>query len=956
MDATILSFRHWLKHVRVEQDLTQEALAERVGCSLETIRAFEAGRRRPSRAMAERIVAVLDVPPEERSAILQAARVQPERAPVLEAEEEALPPLRLAPLPIPSTALVGRSAELAAICRQLTEASCRFLTILGPGGVGKTRLAMQVATRVRDHFADGVAFVALAPISAAEQVATTIAEAVGCILTATDSSAETLIGFLRDRRMLVVLDNLEHLPDAAPLLSLLLREVPGVQFLGTSRERLRLHEEWAFPLGGLALPVQETQAAVEQSAAVQLFVERARQIVEMFALSDTNRSAVARICHLVDGLPLGIELAAAWSHALTPAEIVAELQHGLDFLVLSNRDVDPRHRTIRAVLDHSWSLLNAAERHALARLSVFHGGCEREAATIITGVPLPTIVALLDKSLVQPRQGAATTRFTLHELVLRYAAERLAETPADQQATEERHSAYYAELLQRSLGTQSGEVYPKTWAVLARDIDNLRAAWIYAAKTGATTIVLNMAHGLMTLYDYHGWLLDGATLFGQAADALQAAGKDADSAYGFVLGIQGYLLFRSGQLTASVPLLNTGVAIAEAAGNSRVAAQLLMYSGTVELSHGHFSVAQQQYLQSAELAARANNQATYLWALFFQGMIALYTNDLTTAEQHFTTCLKAWRTQNYGRGIASSLNGLADIALERGDIAAAERAAREGLQITSLSHDAPALGRSLRQLGMIALERGELDEARYLLTESCESLWNVGDLGAYSRSRYFLVRLDIRSGNYEAAWQGCRALLHRVSSGDATRLTESAYCIALLLHTQDNDQEAFAVLTALESVPGQHTTLHLIAELRADLKRRLAPAQQAAAIAHASKRPPLPLLEELCDRSISSVTSATSAATIREASAIPPAKGLLVADSGETLSPREIEVLRLLMGGASNQAIAGTLHISLHTAKHHVANILQKLGATTRTQAAIRGRALGLEPDQRAIGGDGEGR
>ncbi len=281
MDAP-LSFSRWLKHLRTAHDWSQEALAEQTGCSAETIRAIEGARRRPSRAMAERLADVLEVAPEQRVAFLGAARSIDESgsgqlATPLAAHDA--PPVstahRMARLQVPPTVLIGRATEVAYVCRRLIDPACRLVTVLGPGGMGKTRLAVQAAEELGPHFANGVLFVALAPLNAPEHVATTIAAACGCPLTPTRSADDTLLDYLRSRELLLVLDNMEHLLPATSLVAAILREAPAVKLLVTSRERLRLHGEHSFELGSLALPRDDTRDAIERSEAVLLFVERA---------------------------------------------------------------------------------------------------------------------------------------------------------------------------------------------------------------------------------------------------------------------------------------------------------------------------------------------------------------------------------------------------------------------------------------------------------------------------------------------------------------------------------------------------------------------------------------------------------------------------------------------------------------------------------------------------------
>ena len=331
------------------------------------------------------------------------------------------------------------------------------------------------------------------------------------------------------------------------------------------------------------MPRDDTRDAIEHSDAVLLFVERTRRVVHDFVLTPANRSTVARICWRLGGIPLAIELAAAWSHALTPEEIAAEVARGLELLALSDRDGDLRHHSMRATLDHSWVLLVPGERRALVRLSVFRGGFDRAAAVEVTGTSLPLLGALLDTSLLQREQRAGITRYMLHELVRQYAAERFAEDAADQAETEARHTAYYASLLQRAISVHTGGSSPEAWTRVIGDIDNVRAAWDRAVSSGGAESLLGMTRGMLILYDHLGWARDGATLFEQAAQALRLWGPPAAAARGLILGTQGYFLQRSGRpASGDRGRLKEGLALMQAAGAAAEVVNLLLFLGSAE--------------------------------------------------------------------------------------------------------------------------------------------------------------------------------------------------------------------------------------------------------------------------------------------------------------------------------------------------------------------------------------
>ncbi|HEU5101453.1 MAG TPA: helix-turn-helix domain-containing protein, partial [Roseiflexaceae bacterium] len=638
------SFGPWLRARRTELHLTQAALAERVGCARDVLRQFEAEVKRPSAQLAERLADALDIPAAERASFIRAARGnRPTRGPRPEATADKLPSPTVGQLlaPKPQIDLIGRDSERNAL-KARVRGGQRLVTLVGPGGIGKTSLALQVAADLAADpaFAHEAAVVLLAPLVTANDLPAAIVEALGESLRGARSAEEQVIDLLRERALVLVLDNCEHLlgpgdgPVFARLVHQMLEAAPALHVLATSRERLRLRDERLIVLGGLALPVADSGPRVERADAVRLFVDRAQRVAPDFFISTDNQAAVAQICRRLEGLPLAIELAASWTRVLSSGEIAAELERSLDFLSAAEHDVPARHRSLRAALDHSWQLLDVHERAALAALSVFHGGFDRDAAAAVCAelnvtsaqqtnhnshfTILNLIAGLVDKSLVQRAELRGTARYSVHELVRQYAEERLGADPAKLSATAQRHAAYYSSLLQRSIAAQTGGASPEALANLTRNIDNVRAVWIRAAVAGDTTTVLAMARNMMILYDMPGRVLDGAALFERAAAMLRASGVSSGAALGVTLGYQGYYV----QLTrpsAGAPLLEQAIGLLEAAGDSAGRAQFLVHLGTVEVAGARLAAANQRNLLAEQLATASGDQFTRLWAIFFQG-------------------------------------------------------------------------------------------------------------------------------------------------------------------------------------------------------------------------------------------------------------------------------------------------------------------------------------------------
>ncbi len=490
--------------MRNQHDLTQEALAELAFCSVQTIRFFESGKRRPALETAERLATILQVPVAQRANFLRQARASVVTdPPVTPRPEEGSSGAEVRPthrLPLSTTSLIGREAEINVLQQLLLQDSSRLLTVLGVGGIGKTRLALATASALTTHFAAGAVFVALAPLQAAQQLPGAVADALGLVLQGVHDTQEQLLAHLATRHLLLVLDNFEHLLNddngsATRWVMELLARAPGLQLLITSRERLRLSGERIFELGGLSLPHDTVLPA--QSDAVRLFLERAQQVDRDFVLNAQNQPAITRICQLMDGIPLAIELAAAWVRILSCQEIANEIQRSIDFLVLADRDMAPRHRSMRAVFDHSWSLLTPEEQHVLARLSVFRGGCRREAAQAVAEATLPLLASLIDKSLVRRvQESIGPGRYELHELVRQYAEQRLGDDPAQQRAVQERHCDFYARFVQEQGRALAGSQQAIALTHIEQELDNIRRAWMLAINRGFVHILQKMIDGL----------------------------------------------------------------------------------------------------------------------------------------------------------------------------------------------------------------------------------------------------------------------------------------------------------------------------------------------------------------------------------------------------------------------------------------------------------------------------
>jgi predicted ATPase len=350
------------------------------------------------------------------------------------------------PLAHTPTPFIGRSQEIAEIGALLDDPSCRLLTLVGPGGIGKTRLAVEVASYKRDSFPDGRFFVPLASLIRADDILTAITEATPFRFQQDNRSPrEQFFAYLREKhaqRLLLVLDNFEHHLDGVDIVSEILAVTTSLKILATSREALNLQEEWVRQIPGLAYPDQEDGKQLEDYSAVQLFLDRARRIRGDLDLAE-DLSGVVEICRVVEGMPLAIELAVGWLKTLQPTDIAHEIQHNLDILATRSRNLPERHRTLRSVFSHSWRLMGECERDVFQKVSVFRDGFSREAAEVIAGASLQTLAGLIDKSLLRLN---AAGRYDVHELLRQYGAEQL-DAAGQTETVQRAYIDYYLGLL-----------------------------------------------------------------------------------------------------------------------------------------------------------------------------------------------------------------------------------------------------------------------------------------------------------------------------------------------------------------------------------------------------------------------------------------------------------------------------------------------------------------------------
>ncbi len=729
-----------LRRYRLLANLTQEGLASRAQLSVEAISALERGRRTAPRAETIALLATaLDLLPAERAALVGAANGLASSAEIPESPQVSaarpLDPGGSGMLPVPPTELVNRERDVPAVIGLLRRgdrmAGSRLVTLTGPGGVGKTRLALVVGAALREHYADGVVFVDLSPVGDPELVGSAIVHALGLPISGPQGVADRLLSHFRGRHQLLVLDNFEHVIPAATLVASLLATCPRLSVLATSRVALRIRAEQRYPVPPLDIPQEGTPATVEvllHFPAVRLFEARAQAVRPAFALDADNAPAVAAICRRLDGLPLAIELAAARISLLSPQALLARLERLLGALVGGAHDLPARQRTIRATIDWSYELLEPEEQLLFARIAVFAGGCTLEAVEAVcdaegSGAVLERVSSLVDKSLLRRLDSEAGTRLVVMDTLREYAWERL-QASEETGATQRRHSEYFLAELEASEGDVIGPLQRAWLERWEREHDNLRAALRWARDSGSREIGLRLGGMMWRLWLLHGHLNEGrAWLESMLASSEEVPAEVRARA---VRGMAA-LTVEQHDLEAAARWCESGLGLYRELGDEPGVGDMLNSLGTIARLQGDYARSRCFYEESLAVRERASDTYGLAVALNNLGATARLEGNLELARELHQRSLPLRREAGDTWGVAYTLHNLAAVALEEGDNATCSALIDEAIALRRSLGDRRGMADSLIIAGSVARARGESTVAAALFRESLATLASLGD-------------------------------------------------------------------------------------------------------------------------------------------------------------------------------------------------------------------------------------
>jgi predicted ATPase/DNA-binding SARP family transcriptional activator len=673
-------------------------------------------------------------------------------------------------LPAQVTAFIGRVKELVEIKDLLS--GTRLISITGPGGIGKTRLAIKAAEEMANAFTHGCFFVSLAPIREGDYVTQAISEALNFPLATHEDPKVQLFRYLKHRQLLLVMDNFEHLLDTAEILNEVLQAAHEVKILATSREKLNLQGETNLIIDGLEFPKLVDTEAMESFDAISLFIQSAGRARPDFSPTAPELKQISRICQTVGGMPLAIELAAAWLHVLSVSDVVVELEKGFDLLETDKRDAPERHRSIRTVFNQSWLLLDQAEKDVFTKLSIFRGGFTREAAEQVAGATLHHLAGLVNKSFLS--HDPSSGRFELHELLRQFAEEQLEHEGDARDPLMETFTAYYANFMQEMAIHLRGKKHKIVIDEILADIENVRAAWRFFLSQRNTPMLWKLITGLWHVYWIRWWNHAGMELFEEAVTALRDA-EDEESLKlrGLAMALQSYFMGWVGIPEAGYQLALESVDLLNQFNQTE--ALVFAYDSVALNAYflGRMSKEREAIDKMLEVVADLDDKWLHAFTLFGAGMITLIEGNYDEARRLAETNLKLYEELGDVSGSSMPLIILGHVALVGDEYEQARNFYLRCLEKAEQVDFYYSIQTASKYLGNLSVSTGDLEEAEDYLRKSLRITSEIGFVRDIINLIYEFARLRVEQGRIEQAVEMLSMVIRHPSS-DQTRWLEGS--------------------------------------------------------------------------------------------------------------------------------------------------------------------------------------
>ncbi len=835
-------------------------------------------------------------------------------------------------LPPHPSPFIGRESELGEVTERLRNPDCRLLTIIGPGGVGKTRLAVEAAAQEKARYQDGVIFIDLQPVEGSNFI-TALADALPLTLSGGKPPRQQLIDYLHEKEILLVLDNFEHLTKQSVFLGELLSRSSSLKLVVTSREALNLQSEWLYPLSGLSTPPDNPQGDLKRYGAMQLFLEHARRRNPDFSLEEDGNGA-ARICRVVEGLPLALKLAASWTRTLDTDEIAAEIERNLPFLSHPVRDMPERHHSIQAAFNQTWKQLGEEERRTFQQLSIFKGRFHREAAQEVAGASLDSLSTLVDKSMLRREE-----RYHVHELLRQFGEKKLHTSPTETEQVRQRFTAYYINFLHQRLEDINSFSQQQAAAEIAGEWENIRAAWMDAVKDCSLENIRKAASTFFLFCQIQSRFLEGAEALREAVDCIKncQGSKDRDLTLAALLNHEGWLRIRVGEFDRARDILDKSCTLYQkydASPPPYMGTDSSVPLGITAIIQGNPEKAEalcQSALQDAETRDDIQNQA---FAHYGLAAACISLGRYPTAYQHAEQACSLARKAGNRFFLAYPMIEWGNAARAMNKLEEAEEFYREGYEIKQSFDDPEGMAVALSHLGEISLQKKEYRKAQAHLQESLELYREINDPGGLAHSLKGLGQVAYAAQDISAA---CQYFLEALHISLEIQFWPLAFSIVVdtapVLRSLGNLTLAVTLLTLAENHPSsRHETRQQARKLLEEYRGEMAADAYRTAVQDADA------LE--LDRALKKLKEA-------EPELAAGYEGEITQNSNkqpliEPLTNRELDVLQLIAEGHTNEEISAELVLALGTVKWYASQIYGKLGVSNRTEAAHRARELGL--------------